>query len=270
MNALLGTVNALLSLIDARLPARSPRALVACMGAEQAAYRVRLYPPYHAHREPMPPELAAQWELAPTLLESLGWTVSASDELEADDVMFSFARAEADARRAALLLTGDRDLYGAVERARRRARAAQGRRPRRNRSGGGARALRRRPRAGAGLHRPARRSLRRPARRPWDRRQDRRGAAAPHGSLEGVLLAAHESQAPEQLAGSRRCARAPPLRCARTRSCCARSSRSPPCSRSRSNPRPTARPTSRAARARPRELGMKRLAERLEELGATA
>ena len=55
---------------------------------------MKLYPGYHAQRDPMPPELAAQWEKAPALLESLGWTVGTSDELEADDVMFSFALAE--------------------------------------------------------------------------------------------------------------------------------------------------------------------------------
>jgi len=114
VNALLGTVNALLGLIDGRLPAQRPRCVVACMGAEQADYRVRLYPAYHAHREQMPAELAAQWELAPRLLESLGWTVSASEELEADDVMHSFAREEEAGGGRALLLSGDRDLFGAV------------------------------------------------------------------------------------------------------------------------------------------------------------
>jgi DNA polymerase-1 len=84
------------------------------MGAEQADYRVRLYPPYHAHRPPMPPELAAQWAQAPALLASLGWTYVTSDELEADDMMFSHARAEEERGGRALLLTGDRDLYGAV------------------------------------------------------------------------------------------------------------------------------------------------------------
>ncbi len=113
VNALLGTVNAILSVLDARLPAR-PDGVVACMGAEQADYRVRLYPPYHAHREPMPPELATQWQKAPTLLESLGWTLATSADLEADDVMFSFARAEQERGGQALLLTGDRDLFGAV------------------------------------------------------------------------------------------------------------------------------------------------------------
>jgi len=114
VNALLGTVNAILGFYDARLPARGPDGVVACMGAEQADYRVRLYPPYHAHREEMPSELAAQWRQAPALLQSLGWTYATSAELEADDVMFSHARVEEERGGRALLLTGDRDLYGAV------------------------------------------------------------------------------------------------------------------------------------------------------------
>ena len=48
------------------------------------------------------------------LLEALGWTYVTRRVLEADDVMFSFARAEQAAGGEALLLTGDRDLYGAV------------------------------------------------------------------------------------------------------------------------------------------------------------
>ena len=71
MNALLGTVNALLVAIEAH----APRAVAACLGAEEADYRVELYPPYHAHRDPMPPELARQWQRAPALLASFGWTV---------------------------------------------------------------------------------------------------------------------------------------------------------------------------------------------------
>jgi 5'-3' exonuclease len=115
VNALLGTVNALLGIVDSPRT-QPPRAVVACTGAEQADYRVELYPAYHAHRDPMPPELAWQWQRAPQLLASLGWIVAGSDSLEADDVMFSFARAEQErgGRARALLITGDRDLYGAV------------------------------------------------------------------------------------------------------------------------------------------------------------
>lgn len=114
VNALLGTVNAILAFYDERLSALGVVGVVACMGAEQADYRVALYPAYHAHRDPMPAELAAQWVKAPALLESLGWTFATSDELEADDVMFSHARDEHERGGRALLLTGDRDLYGAV------------------------------------------------------------------------------------------------------------------------------------------------------------
>jgi 5'-3' exonuclease len=126
VNALLGTVNALLAMLEAR-PAR---AVAACMGAEEAVYRVELYPGYHAQRDPMPPELRTQWDKAPELLASLGWTVGTSDDLEADDVMFSYALAETAATRQgsarskgiggapgsgqALLLSGDRDMYQAV------------------------------------------------------------------------------------------------------------------------------------------------------------
>ena len=110
VNALLGTVNALLIAIEAR----PPRAVVACFGAEQARYRVELYPPYHAHRDPMPAELATQWPQAPALLASFGWTIAEADELEADDAMGSFAHVEAQAGGRALLLSGDRDMYQAV------------------------------------------------------------------------------------------------------------------------------------------------------------
>jgi 5'-3' exonuclease len=114
VNALLGTVNALLALLEPTGGGEPPRAVVACMGAEQADYRVELYPPYHAHRDPMPPELADQWLRAPGLLAALGWTVAGSEALEADDVMFSLAAEESERGGHALLLTGDRDLYGAV------------------------------------------------------------------------------------------------------------------------------------------------------------
>ncbi len=114
VNALLGTVNALLNVLDGRLSAQGPRCVVACMGAEEAKYRVALYPGYHAHRDPMPAELRWQWERAPQLLQSLGWTYATSETLEADDVMFSYALAEQAAGGRALLMSGDRDMYGAV------------------------------------------------------------------------------------------------------------------------------------------------------------
>lgn len=111
VNALLGTSNALLNAVAAV----APRAVVVCFGNEQAPYRVELYPPYHAHRDPMPEALADQWPRAPRLLENFGWTIAETDELEADDLLFSFARAEARAGGETLVLTADRDLYQALD-----------------------------------------------------------------------------------------------------------------------------------------------------------
>jgi 5'-3' exonuclease len=110
VNALLGTVNTLLAAIEAR----PPRAVAVCFGAEEARYRVELYPPYHAHRDPMPEDLREQWGRAQELLASFGWAVVDAQELEADDAMGSLARVESLAGGESLLLTADRDLYQAV------------------------------------------------------------------------------------------------------------------------------------------------------------
>src|SRR5579875_2940642 len=118
VNALLGTVNAILSVCEGRLSDDGPhppvRRVVACMGAEQADHRVALYHAYHAHREPMPPQLTAEWQRAQALLESHGWMVASSAELEADDVMFSHARAEEEREGGALIVSGDRDMFAAA------------------------------------------------------------------------------------------------------------------------------------------------------------
>jgi DNA polymerase-1 len=111
VGALLGTVNTILAVSQWC----SPRAVACCLGAEEADYRVALYPPYHAHREPMPDELRAQWGRAPALLEALGWTVSAHDTLEADDLMWSYSRIEAAGGGRTLICSGDRDLFQAVD-----------------------------------------------------------------------------------------------------------------------------------------------------------
>lgn len=107
VNALLGSTNTILAVAEEE----GARAVVCCFGAEQARYRVELYPPYHAHRPPMPADLAWQWERAPGLERALGWEVGDAGELEADDLLGSLANAEEEAGGSALVLTGDRDLF---------------------------------------------------------------------------------------------------------------------------------------------------------------
>jgi DNA polymerase-1 len=72
---------------------------------------VELYPPYHADRPAVPDALAWQFERAHSFFESFGWSIQTSEELEADDLLGSLASVEAAAGGAALILTGDRDMY---------------------------------------------------------------------------------------------------------------------------------------------------------------
>jgi DNA polymerase-1 len=111
VGALLGTVNTILALVDQL----DPRVVVCASGAEDAVYRRELYPPYHAHREPMPAELRAQWDRAGELLGAFGWTVRDDTELEADDVLWSCSRVEGASGGRTLIATADRDLYQAVD-----------------------------------------------------------------------------------------------------------------------------------------------------------
>ncbi|HEX7060066.1 MAG TPA: 5'-3' exonuclease [Solirubrobacterales bacterium] len=108
VNALLGTAN----LIVREVEAYDPRAVVLCFGPDAASYRTELYPAYHAEREAaMPEELAPQFIAARDFFGAFGWTVATSEDLEADDLLGTYARREAEAGGQALLLTGDRDMY---------------------------------------------------------------------------------------------------------------------------------------------------------------
>jgi 5'-3' exonuclease len=108
VNALLGTANLVLREIEVH----GPRAVVLCFGPDAASYRTELYPAYHAEREAaMPDDLSPQFAASRDFFEAFGWTVATSDSLEADDLLGTYARREAEAGGRALLLTGDRDMY---------------------------------------------------------------------------------------------------------------------------------------------------------------
>jgi 5'-3' exonuclease len=107
VNALLGSVNQVLWCVDKY----APRAVVLCFGAEAAEYRKEAYPAYHAERPDMPGPLEWQWSRAPGLYEALGWQVVSVGDLEADDLLGTFASLETEAGGTTLILTGDRDMF---------------------------------------------------------------------------------------------------------------------------------------------------------------
>jgi DNA polymerase-1 len=107
VNALLGAAN----LIVREVEEHGPRAVVLCFGPDAASYRTELYPAYHADRPEVPDLLSPQWADSRAFFEAFGWGVQASEDLEADDLLGTFARLEEDAGGRALILTGDRDMY---------------------------------------------------------------------------------------------------------------------------------------------------------------
>jgi 5'-3' exonuclease len=108
VNALLGATNLILREVELH----EPRAVVLCFGPDAAHYRTELYPSYHEKREEeMPAALPHQFAASRDFFEAFGWTVATSADLEADDLLGTYARLEQEARGRALLLTGDRDMY---------------------------------------------------------------------------------------------------------------------------------------------------------------
>ena len=110
VNALLGTANLVLQAVERH----GPRAVVFCFGAEAANYRVELFPPYHADRPEVPDELQPQWADARAFFGAFGWSFVWDEQLEADDLLGSLATVEEEAGGAALLFTGDRDMFQCV------------------------------------------------------------------------------------------------------------------------------------------------------------
>src|SRR5215204_6209972 len=108
VNALLGAAN----LIVREVEAHEPRAVILCFGPDAASYRTELYPAYHAERPAVPDQLSPQWADCRAFFKAFGWAVVASDDLEADDLLGTYARRETAKRGGrALILTGDRDMY---------------------------------------------------------------------------------------------------------------------------------------------------------------
>jgi DNA polymerase-1 len=110
VNALLGTANLILREVEAH----DPRAVVLCFGPDAADYRVELFDGYHVDRPEVPEGLVPQFADSRAFFEAFGWVVTVHDSLEADDLLGSYARREADAGGRALLMTGDRDMFQCV------------------------------------------------------------------------------------------------------------------------------------------------------------
>ena len=93
VNALLGALNMIFRVVADY----DPRAIVLCFGPDAADYRTELYAGYHAQRPPVPPDLDRQFAESKDFFGAFGWTVARTPDHEADDLLHSYAEAEAEA-----------------------------------------------------------------------------------------------------------------------------------------------------------------------------
>ena len=208
----------------------------------------------------MPDQLSPQWADCRAFFEAFGWTVAASEDLEADDLLGTYARREAEAGGRALILTGDRDMYQCATEAVTVLYVRTG--------GKGGRGGRRPTEvASATGSTPSRCPTSSPCAATPPTGCRARRASAPktaaellrrHGDLEALLDNAIRETRPE---AARRADRGSARSCSPSRT-------SPPCATPASSRRPTAPTDWEGAAKAALERGMRKLAERLIEAGA--
>ena len=104
--AIFGVVNMLKSLLGDYPEAK----IVVVFDAKGKNFRHQLYADYKANRPSMPDELRAQIESVHQCVRAMGLPLVAVPEVEADDVIGTYARQAADAGLSVLVATGDKDL----------------------------------------------------------------------------------------------------------------------------------------------------------------
>jgi DNA polymerase-1 len=104
--AILGVLNMLYKLLDDYGPER----LAVVFDAPGKTFRDALYERYKSHRPPMPDELRAQIDPLIEAVELLGLPMLRVAGVEADDVIGTLARRNAEAGKPTLISTSDKDL----------------------------------------------------------------------------------------------------------------------------------------------------------------
>ncbi|HHO59017.1 MAG TPA: DNA polymerase I, partial [Thiotrichales bacterium] len=104
--AVFGVINMLRKLRDEY----QPEHMAVVFDAKGKTFRNDLYPEYKAHRPPMPDELRSQIEPLHELVEALGFPIIVVPDVEADDVIGTYARQASEQNIETLISTGDKDL----------------------------------------------------------------------------------------------------------------------------------------------------------------
>lgn len=105
-----GAIYGVTNMIGKLLETYQPEHIAVVFDAKGKTFRNDLYPEYKAHRPPMPDELRVQIEPIHQIVKALGLPLLVIEGVEADDVIGTLAVQATQAKRDALISTGDKDM----------------------------------------------------------------------------------------------------------------------------------------------------------------
>ena len=110
-----GAVKGVLNMLKSLLKQYPDSPIAVVFDAKGPTFRDEMFEQYKSHRPPMPDDLRAQIEPLHAAVRALGLPLLCVDGVEADDVIGTLARQSADAGRAVVISTGDKDMAQLVD-----------------------------------------------------------------------------------------------------------------------------------------------------------
>ena len=105
-----GAVYGVINMLNKLVAEYKPTNIAVVFDAKGKTFRNDMYKAYKANRPPMPDELRSQIAPLYELVEALGFPMVIIPEVEADDVIGTYAKLATQAKVATLISTGDKDL----------------------------------------------------------------------------------------------------------------------------------------------------------------
>ena len=105
-----GAVYGVINMLNKLVVEYKPEHIAVIFDAKGKTFRNDMYSEYKAHRPPMPDELRSQIAPLYELVEALGYPMIIVPDVEADDVIGTYAKQATEQKVATLISTGDKDI----------------------------------------------------------------------------------------------------------------------------------------------------------------
>ncbi len=105
-----GAVYGVINMLNKLVAEYKPEHMAVVFDAKGKTFRNDMYPDYKAHRPPMPDDLRDQIAPLHELVEALGYPMIIVPDVEADDVIGTYAKQATEQKTDTLISTGDKDL----------------------------------------------------------------------------------------------------------------------------------------------------------------